>query len=90
MTPYPTKQGVVVREVSENEVKSAWQKLFTHFKDVIDPSRKKCIIDIDRESSKCRVDDIVSQLGEVDRESDIRNLLVMPWNYVIRVFEGDV
>ena len=80
---------VIERVVPENEVKIAWPKLFTHFKDVMDPSRKKCIIDIDRESTKRRVADIVGQLVKVDRENDVRELLVMPWNYVIRDFESD-
>ena len=80
---------VIERIVPENEVKTAWLKLFTHFNDVMDPSRKKCIIDIDRESTKRRVADIVAQLGKVDRENDVRGFLVMPWNYVIRDFESD-
>ena len=45
---------VIEKEMSENEVKISWQKLFTHFSDAIDPTRKKKIIDIDRETTKRR------------------------------------
>ena len=81
--------GVVEREVSEAEVKCSWVKLFTHFSDVMDPTRKKCIINIDRESTRGRISDIISQLGKIDRADDVSHLLVMPWNYVIRGFESD-
>ena len=81
--------SVIERCVSEKEVKDSWVKLFSFYSDVMDPTRKKKVIDIDRETTKGRISDIVNQLGKVDREKDVRDVLVMPWNYVIEPFESD-
>ena len=81
--------SVIERCVSENEVKTAWEKLFTHFKDVIDPTRKKRVIEIVRESTKGRINDILTQLKKLDTENEDSELLLMPWNYIIKQFESE-
>ena len=81
--------SVIEKEATENEVKTSWHKLFSHFKEAIDPTRKKKIIDIDRESTKKRITDIVTQLTKVERESDIMGIFAMPWNYIIKEFRSE-
>ena len=81
--------SVVEKEASENEVKKSWQKLFTHFHEAIDPTRKKRIIDIDRESTKKRIIDIVTQLTKVERENNIMEVFAMPWNYLVKEFRSE-
>ena len=80
---------MIEKGVAENVVKSSWLKLFTHFSDAMDPTRKKRIIDIDRETTKKRIIDLVSQLSKVERENDVRGMFVMPWSYVVKDFESE-
>ena len=82
--------SVIEKGVAENVVKSSWLKLFTHFSDAMDPTRKKRIIDIDRETTKKRIIDLVSQLSKVERENDVRGMFVMPWSYVVKDFESEI
>ena len=79
---------VIVRDFNEQEVKSSWTKLFEHFNDAFDVAQKKRILDINRKTTKNRVEDIVGQLSKVDKES-VANMLVMPWNYKINDLETD-
>ena len=81
--------SVIKKVVAENVVKSSWLKLFTYFSDAMDPTRKKRIIDIDRETTKKRIIDLVSQLSKVERENDVRGMFVMPWSYVVNDFESE-
>ena len=81
--------SVIEKSASEDEVKTAWVKLFTHFKEAIDPTRKKKIIEIVRETTKGRINDILTQLRKLDIENEDSELLLMPWNYIIKQFESE-
>ena len=79
----------IERTASESEVKASWIKLFTHFNDAMDTTRKKKIIDIDRETTKGRINDILTQLRNTDCCNSDSEFLLMPWNYVIKQFESE-
>ena len=79
----------IERTTSESEVKASWVKLFTHFKDAMDTTRKKKIIDIDRETTKGRINDILTQLRNTDCGNIDSEFLLLPWNYVIKQFESE-
>ena len=81
--------NVIEKVASESEVKTSWQKLFTMFDEAMDPTRKKRIIDIERETTKKRIIDLVSQLSKIERENDIRVMFAFPWSYVIKEFESE-
>ena len=81
--------SVIEKNASEDEVKTAWVKLFTHFKEAIDPTRKKKVIEIVRETTKGRINDILTQLRKLDIENEDSELLLMPWNYIIKQFESE-
>ena len=56
--------SVIVRDSNESEVKNSWTKLFNHsyFSEAFDAVQKKKIKDINRQTTKNMVDDIVTQL----------------------------
>ena len=81
--------SVIEKSASEDEVKTAWVKLFTHFKEAIDPTRKKKIIEIVRESTKGRINDILNQLKKLDTDTEDSELLVTPLNYDIKQFRSE-
>jgi hypothetical protein len=80
--------SVIDRESNELEVKSSWTKLFEHFNDAYDVTQKKKVKDINRQSTKIRIEDIVTQLGKLDKTENA-DFLVMPWNYKMKLFESD-
>ena len=53
----------------------------------MDTTRKKKIIDI--ESTKGRINDILTQLRNTDCGNSDSEFLLMPWNYVIKQFESE-
>ena len=64
--------------------------MFNHsqFEEAFDVIQKKKIKDINRKTTKNRIEDIVSQLSKVERISDL-DFLVMPWNYTLKKLETD-
>ena len=58
----------------EKEVKSSWTKLFEHFDEAFDVIQKKKIKDINRKTTKNRIEDIVNQLSKWDKASDALEL----------------
>ena len=85
--PHAERVAIIEKNTCENEVKRSWEILFTHF-DVVDPARKKKVIDIDRETTKKRIEDLVTQLSKVDKE-ECREMFVMPWSYIVKEFESE-
>ena len=69
--------SVVERESTEVEVKSAWVKLFEHFPDAYDASQKKLIKDINRQTTKNRIEDIVHQLSKFDKQGGFDFLAIL-------------
>ena len=55
---------VIVRQVTQEEIKKAWHQLFTFFKDVECKTQKKNVIDITRATTGALADDILKQLSE--------------------------
>ena len=78
----PELISIVERESNDVEVKSSWVKLFDHYHEAYDAGQKKFIKDINRQTTKNRIEDIVNQLNKADKRCDL-NFLVMPWNYSI-------
>ena len=82
--------SVIVRDSNEAEIKNSWLKLFNHsyFSEAFDSVQKKKIRDINRQTSKNMVDDIVTQLDKVEKKNDLE-FIVLPWSYSIKEFESD-
>ena len=82
--------SVVERDSSENEVKSSWEKLFNHspFNEAFDVVQKKKIKDINRQTTKNRIEDMVTQLSKIEKDNDL-NFLVIPWDYTLLKLETD-
>ena len=74
--------------MNELKIKSAWVKLFSHFHEVMDDSRKMKVIDIKRKSNKIMLEDIIAQLKVVDASGELE-MFAMPWNYKIEEFETE-
>ena len=84
----PDLVSAIERDCSDLEVKSSWTKLFDRFDEAFDAALKKKVKDIKRLTKRSRIEDIVGQLGKLDRLSEAE-FLVMPWNYIMKTFETD-
>jgi hypothetical protein len=80
--------SVIERACDEEEVLLSRKKLFTFYSDVICDKQKKPILKITRGSVKKNIEDIVEQMIKIDKEEKSK-LFFMPWDYVIKPFNGD-
>ena len=77
-----------LNDVEKPEILDARKKLFTYFSDVICNERKKPILEVERNSTKRYVQDIVNQLLKVDRETEIQ-MFCMPCDYERQKFVSE-
>ena len=75
-------------EILEPEVKAAWFKLFTFYKDVLDDQRKIPVIEIRRQTVKMMIEDIIRCLRKKDAVHDLE-VFVHPWYYPVGSFVTD-
>ena len=80
--------SLIEKYSAKDEIKCAWSQLFGFFKDVVDTNLKKPVIQITRSSYSIMVDDILKQLSEYEKSSNILQIAI-PWNYVIKEFQTD-
>ena len=80
--------SIIEDEIAEREVKDAWQKSFSYYKNVLDDTRKARIIDIKRQSTKLMIEDIVKFLRKKELSSDLV-LFAVPWYYNINSFVSE-
>ena len=74
MSAAPNAEDLIARierDIEKSEILEARKKLFTYFSNVICSERKKPILEVERNTTKRYVQDIVSQLLKVDRETEI-------------------
>ena len=70
---------------SKDEIRCAWMQLFGFFRDVVDSTLKKPVIQITRTSYSNMVEDILKQLSDYERSSNILQSAI-PWNYIVKKF----
>ena len=88
----PGAEGLVARVERDctdvAEILKARKKLFTYFSDVMCNDRKKLILDIERQTTKNYIKDIVDQMIKVDRVTEAK-MFCMPYDYELKRFETD-
>ena len=65
-----------------------YTKLFTYFSGVMCNDRKKLILDIERQTTRNYIKDIVDQMIKVDRVTDGK-MFCMPYDYELKKFETE-
>ena len=80
--------ALIEKYSAKEEIKCAWLQLFGFFKNVVDINSKKPVIQITRTSYSIMVDDILKQLSEYEKSSNVLQIAI-PWNYIIKEFQTD-
>ena len=79
----------IERDISDvSEILLARKKLFTFYSGIICGERKKLILDIERQTTRNYIKDIVDQLVKIDKVTDGK-MFCMPFDYKIRKFETE-
>ena len=91
MSSAPNAEDLIARierDVEKPEILEARKKLFSYFRDVICNERKKPVLEVERNTTKRYIQDIVNQLLKVDRETEIK-MFCMPYDYDRQKFESE-